>query len=61
MTVAELIEELQRLPGDAALRTVEFRVTVHRYYAAPTQASGEVYDVDISGVIARIHGSVFIE
>lgn len=30
MTVSELIEELQRLPGDCDLRPVLFYVTLHR-------------------------------
>ena len=56
VTVADLIEKLQRLPGDSTLRRVEIKVTVHRPYKAETVMDGcDVHSVDLERTVAVIH------
>ena len=56
MTVADLIEKLQRLPGDSSLRRVEISVTVNRPYKGRIVMDDcDVHSVELERTVAVIH------
>lgn len=61
MTVPELIEALQAIPGDSTLRTMRVLVTVGRPYAKPTAAEGPITHVGVEGTEVILYTNVQIQ
>jgi hypothetical protein len=61
MTVAELIEKLQQLPGDPDLRAVVFYVTVHRPYAADARMHCAVTTIQLEHDVVAICAHGYLE
>lgn len=61
MTVAELIEQLQTLPGDADLRHVVVLITVHRPYASDTRMECSINRVGIDRDVAQLDAFGYLE
>lgn len=61
MTVGELIERLQRLPGDPDLRTVVVRMTLRRPYAGDVTVEGVVRDLSLGSVELNLDCFGYVE
>jgi len=61
MTVAELIEDLQGLPGDPSLRAVVVRVLIQREHAPDATVDGRLTRVEMTHDIVTLQTGVFIE
>jgi hypothetical protein len=61
MTVAELIEALQQLPGDPSLRPVVVAVQIGRPYIDGDDLSGRIDRVDLYGNGVRLWASSIVD
>lgn len=61
MTVGELIEELQQLPGNSDLRVVLARVIVNRPYATDVAREGTISRVSLERDAALLTTFIYIE
>jgi serine protease inhibitor ecotin len=56
MTVPELIEKLQSLPGDSSLKTIRLEVGVHRQYAKPATVDCSAVELTSEGTSVTLRG-----